>query len=210
MIDTIESHKYHRLYDKLVNKYVNIYTVDLQSLYTEKHHIIPKCMGGSNHKHNIVRIPARVHFLLHWMLCRMYPTNIKLIHAFFKMTHKTSVRGRYTSKSFQYARELKSNLMKTNPIMHNETYKQKCVESRKGYTHSPETRLKISQSKIGKSPSPEANLKNSIANSGVNNAFYGKTHSEETRLKMKLAWEKRKLTEQPRDSGGKFTKPAIY
>ena len=50
---------------------------------------------------------------------------------------------------------------------------QRMIESRKGYTHSVETREKISQS-----------LKAAFANrdqSGENNPFYGKHHSEQTR-----------------------------
>ena len=38
----------------------------------ERHHVIPKSMGGSNDPDNIVALPVRAHFLAHWMLWKMY------------------------------------------------------------------------------------------------------------------------------------------
>jgi hypothetical protein len=37
----------------------------------EKHHIIPKCMGGSDKKDNIVRLTYREHFLAHMLLVKI-------------------------------------------------------------------------------------------------------------------------------------------
>ena len=34
--------------------------------YTENHHIIPKCLGGSNLEENLVNLTAREHFVCHW------------------------------------------------------------------------------------------------------------------------------------------------
>ena len=39
--------------------------------YVEKHHIIPKSLGGSNRKFNIVPLSAREHFICHWLLTKM-------------------------------------------------------------------------------------------------------------------------------------------
>lgn len=41
------------------------------SEYGEKHHILPKSMGGNNSSENITKIPARVHFILHRLLVKM-------------------------------------------------------------------------------------------------------------------------------------------
>ena len=38
------------------------------SIYYEKHHIIPRCMGGLDSKDNLVSLTAREHFLVHWLL----------------------------------------------------------------------------------------------------------------------------------------------
>lgn len=39
-------------------------------VYYEVHHIIPKYMGGSNEKTNLVLLTAREHLLAHWLLTR--------------------------------------------------------------------------------------------------------------------------------------------
>jgi len=40
--------------------------------YFEKHHILPKSLGGSNDKENLVKLTAREHFICHWLLVKMY------------------------------------------------------------------------------------------------------------------------------------------
>ena len=39
--------------------------------YSEKHHIIPKSLGGSNKKDNLVKLTAREHFICHLLLPKM-------------------------------------------------------------------------------------------------------------------------------------------
>jgi hypothetical protein len=53
--------------------------------YTEKHHIIPKCMGGTNKKDNIVSLTAKEHYICHKLLCEIYPNETKLKYAFWRM-----------------------------------------------------------------------------------------------------------------------------
>mgnify|MGYP000037463157 CR=1 FL=1 len=62
---------YEKIYNQIINK-AKIRNVDG---YTEKHHIIPKCMNGTNNPTNIVKLTARQHFLPHWLLHEMYPNN---------------------------------------------------------------------------------------------------------------------------------------
>jgi hypothetical protein len=38
--------------------------------YAEKHHVIPKSMGGSNKKENLVSLTAREHYIVHLLLVR--------------------------------------------------------------------------------------------------------------------------------------------
>lgn len=53
-----------------------------------------------------------------------------------------------------------------------------------GYKASEETKLKLRISHLGRKPSKEALLKNKIANSGENNAMFGKKHKPESIRKM--------------------------
>lgn len=64
--------------------------------YKEKHHILPRCLGGTNDKENIAELTAREHFLCHMLLIEIYPKNFKLIHTVFMMS---TVKKR---KEFQY------------------------------------------------------------------------------------------------------------
>jgi len=60
--------KYTECYYNLVNNALNRGKI---SGYTEKHHIIPRCMGGSDDKDNLVVFTAREHFIAHWLLTKM-------------------------------------------------------------------------------------------------------------------------------------------
>lgn len=55
--------------------------------FSEIHHIVPKCLGGSNRKDNLVSLTFKEHFLAHWLLCKIYPSNSKLKLAFRNMVY---------------------------------------------------------------------------------------------------------------------------
>ena len=58
--------------------------------YTEKHHIIPRSLGGSNDIDNLVRLTAKQHFICHKLLTKMFKigTNeyYKMLNAFCMMS----------------------------------------------------------------------------------------------------------------------------
>lgn len=56
--------------------------------YSESHHIIPKCMGGSDDKDNLVTLTPEEHYLAHQLLVKIYPDNKKLINAAVMMIPK--------------------------------------------------------------------------------------------------------------------------
>jgi hypothetical protein len=59
--------KYSRCYNRIIERRKN-YPLDG---YVEKHHIIPKSLGGSNKKSNLVALSAREHFICHRLLVKM-------------------------------------------------------------------------------------------------------------------------------------------
>lgn len=61
--------------------------------YTESHHILPKCMGGSNAGDNLVRLSAREHYICHLLLTKIYPNNISLIRAVVLMGSQTGANS---------------------------------------------------------------------------------------------------------------------
>lgn len=72
---------YQKIYNQIVNRAKNR---KLEG-YKEKHHIIPKCLNGLDDKENLVELTAREHFLVHMLLCNIYPKENKLKHALFLM-----------------------------------------------------------------------------------------------------------------------------
>jgi hypothetical protein len=49
--------------------------------YYESHHIIPRCMGGTNDKENLVNLTPEEHYVAHQLLTKIYPNNHKLVNA---------------------------------------------------------------------------------------------------------------------------------
>lgn len=85
--------------------------------YVEKHHIIPKSLGGKDISKNIVSLSARDHFIAHYLLSKMFSNKVKkakMIMAFGMMMVKTQsqTRYRFTSHQFNILRELRSESMK--------------------------------------------------------------------------------------------------
>ena len=78
--------------------------------YKEKHHIIPRCMGGTDGKENLVELTAREHFLCHKLLCEIYSNNEKLWYALFLMSigKQKSKEHHYVISSREYDR-IKNN-----------------------------------------------------------------------------------------------------
>jgi len=92
---------YPKLYDNLIERAKHR---DLSG-YCERHHIVPRSMGGDNNKNNIVELTAREHFLAHWILWKIH-RNKQTAHAFFAMTRKNGQQGRgdITAKQYEIAK----------------------------------------------------------------------------------------------------------
>jgi len=60
--------------------------------YKERHHIIPRCMGGGDEKANLVDLTPEEHYVAHQLLVKMYPRISGLWFACVMMT--TSLEGR--------------------------------------------------------------------------------------------------------------------
>ena len=49
--------------------------------YKERHHIVPRCLGGTDDEFNLVDLTPEEHFVAHQLLVKLHPTNSKLIFA---------------------------------------------------------------------------------------------------------------------------------
>ena len=142
---------YGKIYDALIEK------ANTRNLlgYSEKHHIIPKCIGGNNKKDNIAKLTAREHFVAHQLLVKLYPNNENLIYAVRAMvtSAKNHIRN---NREYSWLRIKHAEVMSklhTSKIVTDITKNKMSVKAKlrgnNGWdkkNHSEETRLKMSES----------------------------------------------------------------
>src|ERR1700677_4607046 len=91
---------YSAIYDSLIERASSRVLVG----YQEAHHIVPKCLGGDDERHNLVNLTPEEHFLAHKLLVKMYPRNHKLVFAMQAMVWPTRFEGRNNNKLFGWAK----------------------------------------------------------------------------------------------------------
>jgi len=114
---------YQRHYNKLIQK---AHSRILEG-YCERHHIIPRCMGGSDDIDNLVNLTPEEHFVAHQLLVKMYPSNPGLVYAAHTMT---AGPRRINNKLYGWL-------------------KDKHPRGMLGKSHSLETRRQMSKSRTG-------------------------------------------------------------
>lgn len=121
--------------------------------YTEKHHIIPRCLGGTDIQ-NTVRLTAKEHFVCHHLLTKMMTGKdwFNVVFAFNFMRVKSSNHQRNFLISSRTYKTIKEMLSKT------------MSENRRGKLHSEESKKKMSLIKL--QMSNETKKKMSIAQTG--------------------------------------------
>jgi len=67
--------KYTKIYYQIINNAKN--RLLEVGMYTERHHIVPKSLGGNNLDSNLVSLTAREHFICHRLLVKMTSGNNK-------------------------------------------------------------------------------------------------------------------------------------
>ena len=113
--------------------------------YFERHHIIPRSLGGSNESDNIVKLTAREHFIAHLLLTKMFNDAIsreKMIYAFHMMfgTDNES-RPRHMPSSVWYEYRMKNLAVCMSMRMKGRT------PWNKGISRTKEERAKMSATK---------------------------------------------------------------
>ncbi|MCS7316845.1 MAG: HNH endonuclease [Candidatus Dojkabacteria bacterium] len=115
---------YEKIYYKLIKKAKNR---SLESnIKYEKHHVIPRCLGGSNKKENIVYLTYREHFLAHLLLLKIYDNHPKLLKACMMMGV-----GRQNSRKYSWLKEKFSNLRREEIKIFNPTKNKKWISNEK-------------------------------------------------------------------------------
>lgn len=118
------------------------------NVYYERHHILPKTLGGSDEENNLVLLTAREHYLAHYLLCKIYKEEkdsyFKMLKAFMYMTVGND-RKNYNSRLYENRKK---------------EYIEICSENMMGkriqpvnYKHSKETKEKLQIKRMGRTPS---------------------------------------------------------
>ena len=159
-----------------------------KKIYKERHHIVPKSLGGTNDKNNLIDLFAKEHFVAHKLLVKENPTNKSLIYAWWTMCQikGRDYQDRYvpTAEEYEEARiaialmESESRIGDKNPRFGKHT------------PMSEETKEKLRQINLGrKMPS--------YAIEKMRQAKIGKKLTEEHKLKISESTKGRKVHGKP-------------
>jgi len=178
--------KYKKWYDMII---ANAKNREYEG-YVERHHIIPRCMGGTNDTENIAELTAREHFLCHWLLT-------KCVSKIFYRKKMQNALGKFVQCSRYQERNLTSRQY--------EIARKAISEANKNRFYSEETRKIMSEKSKGRTPWNKG-LKGSQKCSDEKKAllselYIGKTFDERFGEKATLIKEKISETKTGKPSG---------
>lgn len=154
-----------------------------------KHHIIPKHMGGTDDPSNLVKLTVEEHALAHKQLWEKHGKNEDYL-AYRCLSSQISNQEFYYEKAKLGGYALKgkkkpagfgekiSKALIGVPL--SEERKRKISESMLGHKVSQKTKDKISKTCKEKGIKPPTGF-------GINNPFFGKKHTKETKDKISLS-----------------------
>lgn len=184
--------------------------------FFEKHHIIPKCIKGTNDWWNIVNLTYKEHFLVHWLLIKMTEGKDRymMLHALGSMIKPVGFRNKKIIAGWQYeiSRKAFSEMRKGRKVSNEtkqrisvgvkaswtEERRQTFSEYRKGLFFSENAKKKISLAHKGRKHTLEARQNMSKGAKGKKLSEETKAkiksykHTDEARLKMSIAAKKNK------------------
>ena len=210
--------KYTQIYESIITR-AKQRSIDS---YTERHHIIPRSLNGSDDTDNLVDLTAREHFICHWLLTKMVDSTNdkwKMMNALgYMMWAENQNQERYKVSARLYEQlKTKHSEMKSWAVAgerngmygkhHSEEAREKIRQSRLGNQINEEQRDKIRQFRTGKKWTEEQKQLMSERRKGKtvgeNNGMHGRTHSPEAKAKMA---EKAKQRKQSSDTRQKIAK----
>ena len=183
---------YQLHYAKLVSRAV---TRELAG-YSERHHIVPRCMGGGNEETNLVRLTPEEHYVAHQLLVKMNTGIDGLVRAAYMMS--TNRHGtRANNKRFGWLRRLFADV-------------SRCAAT--GKTQTAESRAKKSAALKGRIFSAETKAKISAAITGDKNPMFGKTPSAKRRAQSGAAMKGKHHTAETRSkiSASQMGRPGMF
>lgn len=195
-MSSLQHNRYHKFIDRLRNQVVDG--------YCEKHHILPRSLGGSDDPSNIICLTVRQHYVAHWMLWKAYGGAMAV--AFDYMSGIKRYGSRLPSRTVE---ALKADVSKriSERLVSTET-RQKQSQAKLGKKLTPEHIEKVRQTRIGKKMPAEFGKKVSEAKRGIATRGTGWSHSEASLAKIVASNLNRQIivcphcTKSVKDHGG--------
>ena len=181
---------YQKTYDALIN----FRKLNPPDGYSEKHHILPGSLGGSDEPSNLVALTAREHFVAHLLLHKIHRCR-STVYALFMMANcKSRYHDRKLpkkgSRRFKIIREdfIKANTGPNGRTLTDE-HKEAIRQANTGRVFTVEHRQNIANSKVGK-------IRPSISDAhkaAISRGNTGRIRSEETRKQISKSKTGKKL-----------------
>lgn len=173
---------YVKIYNSLIERAKN----RIIEGYTECHHILPKCMGGDDSEDNLVQLTPEEHYVAHQLLVKIYSGNPKLIFAVKAMT---MAGGNVKRKNKMYGWLRRKHSEEMRKFTHTEETKQRISETKKSNpcVYTPELRKKFAMVQLGRTHSEETKKKCSEAGKKAK----GIPKTDEHKQALKLAAKNR-------------------
>ena len=209
--------KYTRWYNQIIEQ-AKIRVI-INDGYSERHHIIPKSLGGSDSETNLVKLTAREHFVVHWLLIKMVintKQKYQMWNAFSCMLYRElpgKQRYKVSSRVFENIKiagsKIKSEKFKgkNNPMFGHrgkdhpafgkewsDEHRLNASLSHQGLLRSAEARAKQSATTKGRKQTAEHIAKRICA--GEKNGMYGKKLTPEMIAKRTATLKANKLAKK--------------
>lgn len=174
---------YKKIYDSLIEKAKN----RTCECYVEKHHVIPRCMSGTDCESNLVSLLPEEHYFAHQLLLKMYPNSKELAYAAKMMSIGSKNNGNRSNKLYGWIRK---------------RFRESISNELKGkrYFHNPETKEILIVKKNEKDPLPESGFIKGRGYSPTKGTSFKKSGKELERsrilakqmapIALKARWEK--------------------
>ncbi len=212
---------YQKHYDLLIEKAKNRTITG----YVERHHIIPKCIGGTNEKKNLVSLTPEEHYVAHILLAKIYSNIAPIINAAAMMASRnnkyygwimteyakvTSNRFKGIPKSAEHRKKQSESKKK------NIEYKGKIYKGFDELKEKTKVSYHLYQKYYKKGIDPESYInnntyamteyvKNTPPRSSANKKWYNNGHLEKYSDKDIKGWDLGRLPIK-RDNKGRYTR----
>lgn len=110
-MELFAQNKYYKWYTNIVNGAKQRALLDC---YIERHHVVPKSLGGSNNSDNLVNLTAREHFICHMLLVKFTSgkSKQKMAWALWRLANPRKGCNKIKSKQYDIARRAFSEQIK--------------------------------------------------------------------------------------------------